>query len=85
MSLPNNSVSNNLENTLRSLLKTYQLEEIFFVLYCYVHERAQMTQSENECLEKKQWEKLTNILDMACSLIEEANENADKDSHYLIY
>ena len=44
-----------------------------------------MTQSENECLEKKQWEKLTNILDMACSLIEEANENADKDSHYLIY
>lgn len=85
MSSPSNSVSNNLETSLHSLLKTYHLEEIFFVIYCYVHEQAQMTKPDNECLDKPQWEKLSNILDLACCLIEEANEDDRQDSHYLIY
>lgn len=67
------------------MLDTYSLEEIFFVLYCYIHKQAEIVKSQNSDLEKIDWKKLTEILDNACNIIEKANEDTEKDNFYLIY
>lgn len=71
MTSSSNYVSSNLEKYLKNLLSIYQLEDIFFILYCYAHEQSQRTKSKNDNQEKVQWEKLINLLDTACDIIEE--------------
>lgn len=85
MASSSNSVSSNLEKSLHKLLVNYSLEEILFVLYCYAHEQAKIAGYQNIYSKKIDWKKLIDLLDKACNLIEEADEDTEKDNFYLIY
>lgn len=85
MEVPSECVSNNLEKSLQELLKNYQLEDILFILFCYAHKQAQKATPQDKPQEKIYWEKLMNLLDMSCNLVEEMKKKEDNDSSYLIY
>ena len=85
MKLPSESISNKLEESIQNLLAKYQLEDVFFGLYCHVNKQFQRAKAQNNHEEQIQWEKLINILDEACELIEERKNTSDQDNSYLIY
>lgn len=85
MELQGNPGNNNLEKSIQQLLTKYQLEDVFFGLYCYANKQAQQAKSTNNNPEKIQWEKLVNILDEACDLVEEGKGISDNNDSYLIY
>ena len=85
MKTSGNSVHSNLEKSIQELLTKYQLEDVFFGLYCYANKQAKQTKATNSGLEKMQWEKLINILDEACDIVERAKGIGEDNDSYLIY
>lgn len=85
MKLQDDFVSNKLEESIQNLLAKYQLEDVFFGLYCHVNKQVQKAKAQNNHDEQIQWEKLINILDEACELVEEGKNTSDQDNSYLIY
>ena len=70
-------MKNELQTTLVNLLDKYTLEDILFVLYSHLEDRAR-TEGQNQPELKNQAE----ALNTACEILDEYNQN---ETYYLIY
>lgn len=71
-----------LNGTLVQLLEKFDLQDILFMLFTYADEQARLAHKNQNSQEKLKWNKLAEMLDLACEALEE--DDLD-DSYCLIY
>jgi hypothetical protein len=70
----------NLRQTIDLLLEKYTIEEIVFTLYCYAEDNGR---NDNELSSKLK--KQAKILSQACDLLEESDNDQDRDDYFIVY